>query len=104
MKTLSFSKIWNKTKTFFSKPANIILLFFTILLTATVIYPLISLVLDSFMVQSISEAREINEIWGTAVKKGDLTFAQWPNLLFNSNSEYSLYFFWQLFSQVLHNC
>jgi len=34
MKTMSFSKIWNKTKTFFSKPANIILLFFTILLTA----------------------------------------------------------------------
>ena len=102
MKTMSFSKIWNKTKTFFSKPANIILLFFTILLTATVIYPLISLVLDSFTVQSISEAREINEIWGTAVKKGDFTFAQWPNLLFNANSEYSLYFFWQpLYKSVL---
>ena len=95
MKTLSFSKMWNRTKTFFSKPANIILLFFTLLLTATVILPLISLVLDSFTVQSISEAREINEIWGTAVKKGDLTWAQWPNLLFNANSEYSLYFFWQ---------
>ncbi|HOC80957.1 MAG TPA: iron ABC transporter permease, partial [Bacilli bacterium] len=102
MKKMSLSKIWNKTKTFFSKPANIILLFFTILLTVTVIYPLISLVLDSFIVQSISEAREINEIWGTAVKKGDFTFAQWPNLLFNANSEYSLYFFWQpLYKSVL---
>lgn len=74
MNTLSIGKIWNKTKTFFSKPANVILLFFTLLLTATVVYPLISLVLDSFTVQSISEAREINEIWGSAVKKGDLTW------------------------------
>ncbi|MFA5421748.1 MAG: iron ABC transporter permease [Bacilli bacterium] len=102
MKSLSFSKIWNKSKTFFSKPANIILLLFTILLTATVIYPLISLVLDSFIVQSFSEASEINDIWGTTVRKGDFTWAQWPNLLFNENSEYSLYFFWQpLYKSIL---
>lgn len=94
-KTLSFPKMWNSTKSFFSKPANIILLFFTILLAATVLYPLISLIFDSFTVQSFSEARDINDVWGTAVKKGDLTWAQWPNLLFNSDSDYSYYFFWE---------
>lgn len=92
---ISMYKIWNLTKTFFSKPSNVILVFFAILLTLTVIYPLISLVLDSFKVQSISEAKEINELWETSVKKGDFTWAQWPNLLFNKeNSSYSINFFW----------
>ncbi|MFA5235402.1 MAG: iron ABC transporter permease [Bacilli bacterium] len=95
MNTLSFGKMWNSTKSFFSKPANIILLFFTILLSVSVVYPLISLVIDSFTVQSISEANEINDIWELAIRKGDFTWAHWPNLLFNVNSDYSSYFFWQ---------
>ena len=100
---ISFLKIWNLTKTFFSKPSNVILVFFAILLTLTVIYPLISLILDSFKVQSISEAKEINELWETSVKKGDFTWAQWPNLLFNKqNSDYSLNFFWDpLYKSIL---
>ncbi|HOJ44779.1 MAG TPA: iron ABC transporter permease [Bacilli bacterium] len=95
MKNLSLGRIWNQTKTFFSKPASVILLFFSLFLTATVIYPLISLIIDSFTVQSISEAREIADIWDIVVKKGDLTWAQWPNLLFNPDREYSMNFFWQ---------
>src|SRR5574344_962000 len=86
MPKISFIKIWNLTKTFFSKPQNIILVFFAILLVLTVIYPLISLILDSFKVQSISEAKEINELWETNVKKGDFTWAQWPDLLFNKQN------------------
>ena len=95
MHGITWVKAWNTTKTFLSKPANIILLFFTLLLTSTVVYPLIALLIDSFTVQSFSEAREINDIWELAVKKGDLTWAQWPNLLFNVNSEYSQFFFWE---------
>src|SRR5574344_1070952 len=103
MPKISFIKIWNLTKTFFSKPQNIILVFFAILLVLTVIYPLISLILDSFKVQSISEAKEINELWETNVKKGDFTWAQWPDLLFNKqNGDYSLNFFWEpLYKSVL---
>jgi iron(III) transport system permease protein len=95
MNKLTFGKMWNSTKSFLSKPANIILLFFTVLLSVTVIYPLISLVVDSFVVQSISEANEINDIWELTVRKGDMTWAHWPNLLFNVDSDYSKYFFWQ---------
>lgn len=99
---LGAKKFWNLVKSFFSKPANIIIIFFAILLTIAVVYPLISLVLDSFKVQSLSEAREISELWGFAVKKGDLTWTHWPNLLFNTNKEYSANFFWTpLYSSVL---
>lgn len=102
-KTLSFNKVLNKIKAFFSKPANIILVVFSVVLVATVVYPLISLVLDSFTVQSLTEARNINEIWGTTLKKGDFTWAHWPNLLANKEQpEYSKHFFWTpLYRSVL---
>jgi len=89
------TKTWNTLKSYFSNPANIIIAVFAVILCFGVIYPLISLVLDSFTVQSISEAKDINEFWGLSLKKGDLTWAQWPNLLFNTQTEgYSLNYFW----------
>lgn len=95
LKVPSFGEILTKTITFFSKPANIILVIFAIFLTATVVYPLISLFVDAFTVQSLSEAKEINELWGTSLAKGNLTWAHWPNLLFNKETEgYSLNYFW----------
>lgn len=99
----SFTKIFNTTKSYLSNPANIILIVFAIILAVGVIYPLISLFVDSFTVQSISEAKDINETWGLALKKGDLTWAHWPNLLFNTQTEgYSLNYFWTpLYQSVL---
>ena len=51
-----FKKILNHIKQFFSKSSNCIIVFFGIVLTITVIYPLFSMVKDSFTVQSVSEA------------------------------------------------
>ena len=94
LKKLNWSTMRNKIKAFFSNPSHIILAFFVILLSFTVVYPLFSLVIDSFKVHSLSEALELNDAWDIVVKKGDITWAQWPNLLFNPNREYSKYFFW----------
>lgn len=95
-KEFSFRKLWNNTKTFFSKPANIILVVFSIILIAGVIYPLISLFFDSFTVQSLSEAKELNETWDLSLQKGDLTWALWANILFNkTNMDFSINYFWQ---------
>ena len=98
-----FKKILNHIKQFFSKSSNCIIVFFGIVLTITVIYPLFSMVKDSFTVQSVSEAKNINEIWDAAVKRGDFTFLQWPSLLFNKLTPlYSKNFFWiPLYRSVL---
>ena len=45
-----WSKGWNKIKTFSSKPQNVILLVFGILLTFTTISPIIAIVLDTFTI------------------------------------------------------
>lgn len=102
-KEFSFRKLWNNTKAFFSKPANIILVIFAALLTATVIYPLISLFLDSFTVQSLSEAKMLNDTWDLNLRKGDMTWALWANLLFNkANMDFSYFYFWKpLFLSIL---
>ncbi len=102
-KEFSFRKLWNNTKAFFSKPANIILVVFAVLLTAAVIYPLISLFFDSFTVQSLSEAKMLNETWDLNLRKGDLTWALWANLLFNkTNMDFSYFYFWKpLFLSIL---
>ena len=98
-----FKKILNHVKQFFSKSSNCIIVFFGIVLTVTVIYPLFSMVKDSFTVQSVSEAKNINEIWNAAVRRGDFTFLQWPSLLFNKLTPlYSKNFFWiPLYRSVL---
>lgn len=89
------NKVWNKLKAFFSKPSNIILVVFFVILAFGVIYPLISMVLDSFTIHTIREAKNINEIFDLATKKGEFTLRQWPALLFNTLTEgYSVTYFW----------
>ena len=41
---------WNKTKTFFSKPQNVILLIFGIILTVTTIGPIIAIIHDTIVI------------------------------------------------------
>ncbi|MCR5741706.1 MAG: iron ABC transporter permease [Gammaproteobacteria bacterium] len=89
-------KLLNNAKTFFSKPSNVILLVFFVILAVGVVLPLVTMVLNSLKVNTISEAKNINEIWDTNVKKGDFTLLQWPSLLFNRiDKEYSRVYFWQ---------
>lgn len=88
-------KAKNTTKRYFSQPGNIITVVFAVVLIAMVIYPLILMFLDAFTVHSKSEMKEINELWGANVAKGDLTFLHWPTLLFNKETPaFSIQYFW----------
>ena len=90
-----FNKTGNIIKNFFSVPSNVIILVFGIILAITVLYPLATLILSSFKVHTISEAKNINEIWDTSVQAGQYTFLQWPSLMFNKlTKSYSKNYFW----------
>ena len=45
-------KRWNRIKTFFSKPYNVLLVLFLVVLTFLVVIPLVSIVRDTFIVHS----------------------------------------------------
>lgn len=94
-KTLTVRKFLNSLKTFFSKPQNIILIIFVILLAVSVIVPLVNLVFDSFKVHSINEQKTFNETWNLNLKKGDMTWCQWPALLANFEGNYSVNVFYK---------
>lgn len=82
-RTLTWKKFFNNLKTYFSKPQNLITIVFAIVLFVGVIFPLATMVLDSFKVQSLTEAKTMNDSWGLSLKKGDYTWALWPYVLFN---------------------
>ena len=82
-RTFSWKKFLNNLKTYFSKPQNIITIVFAIILCVGVIFPLATMVLDSFKVQSLTEAKTMNDSWNLSLKKGDYTWALWPYVLFN---------------------
>lgn len=82
-RTLTWKKFFNNLKTYFSKPQNIITIVFAIVLCVGVIFPLATMVLDSFKVQSLTEAKTMNDSWNLSLKKGDYTWALWPYVLFN---------------------
>lgn len=48
----------NQVKTFFSKPYNILLVLFLIVLTYLVVFPLFSIVKDTFIVHSAEKSRD----------------------------------------------
>ncbi len=91
-------KFLNSIKNFFSKPSNIILFFFAIFLTIMVIYPLIQLVINTFIVQGPFEADMLSEEWDKNIVKGQFTLLEWPSLLFPRSMElksYSVSSFWK---------
>lgn len=75
-------KRWNKIKTFFSKPYNVLLVLFIILLSLLVVVPLASIVGDTFLVHQ-SEKSRVHQAVGT------FTTYHW-NRLFNSEFSNSL--------------
>ena len=102
-KNFTFKRLLRNIGTFFSNPANTILVIFALLLTVMVVYPLITLFFDAFTVHGISEIRDINEAFGKVVKKGDFTFAHWPLLMFDKQTPgFSASNFWiPLYKSVL---
>ena len=75
-------KRWNRIKTFFSKPYNVLLILFVIVLGFLVVIPLISIVKDTFIVHSSEKAR-VHQAVGT------FTTYHW-NRLFRSDFSKSL--------------
>lgn len=92
-----FKKFFNKVKTYFSNPSNIIILVFGIFLSVLVIYPLGRMVFSSFLVQTSFEADKLNQTYSLALEEGDFTFMMWPYTLFNPdplNIKVSQNLFW----------
>lgn len=81
-----FSKILNHMKAFFSKPSNIILVIFAVLLTITVIIPLLFLLLNTFQVHNGESGLG---------KPGTYTFNHWKTILTSSTYNYALNNFWK---------
>ena len=52
MENVKKTKFVNTIKTFFSKPANCMLVFFAVLLTVLTLYPLLSMLREMFVVHS----------------------------------------------------
>lgn len=81
-----FQKKLNALKTYFSKPANIILVIFTIILTITVICPLVYLLLNTFLVhRGESYLGKVNT----------LTLQHWSDVLFTQKHNYAVSVFWK---------
>lgn len=55
---------WNQIKTFFSKPYNVLLILFLIVLTYLVVFPLFSIIKDTFIVHT-SEKTRVGQAVGT---------------------------------------
>ena len=95
IKNTSSKRKLNNAKSYFSKPANVITLFFFVLLFITVCLPLLSLVRDSAIVHA-GEVRDVG------AKAGSFTMYHWKTLLTEKMYNYSKITFWRpLFNSVL---
>ncbi len=77
-------KIRNSLKAFFSKPANIILSIFAVVLVALTLYPLFELIRQTFVVH----ATDLTIF--PDLKKGAYTDRSWIKILFTESNRYSL--------------
>lgn len=77
-------KRWNKIKTFFSKPYNVLLVLFIIVLSILVVIPLISIVRDTFIVHASEKSRVHQAV-------GSFTTYHWKRLF---ASEFSKSLLW----------
>ncbi len=83
------TKYRNRIKAFFSKPANIILVIFAVLLALLTLYPLIELVRHTFVIH----ATDATIFPGT--RKGDISLKSWSKLLFTEANKYSFINFYK---------
>lgn len=91
MQNSKLKRMGNGLKTYFSKPANLITILFLIILVATVVIPLFTLILGSFKINGNQEAIYV----GNGVEDGDWTFHHWTELLTSTEFDYASIKFWQ---------
>ena len=82
-------KLRNRLKAFFSKPANIILVIFALLLIVLTLYPLCELLRHTFVIH----ATDATIFPGP--RKGDMSLRSWKKLLFTEANKYSLINFYK---------
>ena len=81
-----FQKKINSLKTYVSKPSNLILIIFALVLTVTVIIPLIYLLVNTF---------QIHRGETFLGKVGSLTIEHWVDVMFTEKYDYSKSVFWE---------
>ncbi len=93
-KATKLQKLWFSLKRFCTNPANIILVIFFVILAVLIFYPLIMLIVDTFIVSSVTE---IGYVPGQ--KLGSFTALWWHRMFVG---EYSGMYFWKpLLNSVL---
>ena len=93
MSQLSISRVKGKTRAWFSKPANVILLVFLVLLSVLTLYPMISMLLETTTVHLGREARLVK------LAAGSRTWYHFVRLFATAENDYS----WITFYQPLLN-
>lgn len=69
-----FSRGLNRIKQYSRNPSNVLLVMFAVILSVTVLLPMLSVVRDTFLVHNRQEAMLLE------LKNGDMTFKHWINL------------------------
>ena len=99
MKKLKFDakKLKNSTKAYLSKPSNILIIIFAVILLLCTVYPMFAL-LSSSVQMGTMDSLMYNQLFGSDLKKDSLSFYNYSMLLFGKySSEYSVSFFWKPF-------
>lgn len=78
-----FSKTGIKIKHFFSKPYNVLLVCFALVLTVTVLLPMLSVIRDTFVIHNKQEAMLLEG------KTGSLTLKHWINLFTDTDFDWA---------------
>ena len=85
----------NKVRTYFSKPANLIVVIFLVILLTCIIYPLYSVLYASFTGGKM-DSMMYNSLFKLHLKPGDFTMLNFTMMIAGKYShEYSLSFFWR---------
>ncbi len=85
----------NKVRTYFSKPANLIVVIFLVILLTCIVYPLYSVLYASFTVGKM-DSMMYNSLFKLHLKPGDFTLLNFTMMIAGKYShEYSLSFFWR---------
>lgn len=84
----TFKKYLNRSRSFFSEPANLILTIFLCIFLVTTILPLIAIIFESFTVH-----KQESIFYGKPT--GSFTIAGWDSLLFTSDYDYSIKYFYK---------
>ena len=86
-------KLWFSTKRYFSNPANVILVVFALVLAFLIFYPLLTMVVDTFLINTPSEAP-----FDPGKKLGSFTIKYWERLIVSENAD--MYFWTPLGRQI----